>query len=276
MQASLVSSPVDSAPFDALASTYDEVFTRTAVGRAQRAVVEREMDRYFLSGKRILEINCGTGVDAIHLAQRGVSVVACDESREMIRIARAHAENAGVQGLIEFVTLKTENIFMLGKAFQFDGLLSNFGGLNCTADIGALVPDLATFLKPGAKALICVFSPFCAWETFWFLIHGKPRKAFRRRRASTTATLPGKTSFHVYRQSLHGLKDAFTPYFRLCRSKGVGIAVPPSYLNDLASRFPRAFDWAQEIDRKLSHWPVFHNLADHTLAVFERTEICPQ
>jgi len=276
MQASQGSPAVDAAPFDAVAATYDEVFTRTAVGRAQRAVVQEEMDRFFLPGQRILEINCGTGVDAIHLAQRGVSVVACDESAEMIRVARRQAQEAGVQNLTEFVVLKTENIFMLGKTYQFDGLLSNFGGLNCTVDILALVPDLATFLKPGAKAMICVFSSFCAWETFWFLIRGKPVKAFRRRRASTTATLPGRTSLQVYRQSLGGLKKAFAPYFRLYRSKGVGIAVPPSYLNNLAFRFPRAFDWAQGIDRKLSDWPVFRDVADHTLAVFERTEICPQ
>src|SRR5689334_8181020 len=222
MQALRVSPNLDSAPFDALAATYDEIFTLTAVGRAQRAAVQEEMDRYFLPGHRILEINSGTGVDAIHLAQRGVRVVACDESAEMIRVARRHAQEAGVRDLIEFQILRTENIFMLGKAFQFDGLLSNFGGLNCTEDISLLASDLAASIKPGAKAIICVFSSFCAWETIWFLAHAMPAKAFRRRRASTAASFSGRAAFEVYRHSLRGLKDALTPYFRLLRSKGVG------------------------------------------------------
>ena len=38
------------------------------IGRAQRRVVTKELDRIFHSGQRILELNCGTGVDALHLA----------------------------------------------------------------------------------------------------------------------------------------------------------------------------------------------------------------
>jgi ubiquinone/menaquinone biosynthesis C-methylase UbiE len=66
------------APFDALADTYDQTFTFSQIGRAQREAVTREMDRVFRPGGRVLEINCGTGVDAVCLASRGVEVLACD------------------------------------------------------------------------------------------------------------------------------------------------------------------------------------------------------
>ena len=276
MNVSPAPAPADFAAFDLLAATYDEVFTRTVVGRAQREAVWRDMDQCFRAGLRVLEINCGTGVDAIHLAQRGVEVVACDSSPEMIRVARRHAEEAGVQQQIEFVVLKTENIFMLGKNFHFDGLVSNFGGLNCSQDISNIACDLATLLRPGARALICVFSPFCAWEIFWHLLHGKPRKAFRRFRAVSSAKLGEGRTIPVYQHSVRSLKRAFAPYFHFRGRKGVGISVPPSYVERIAHLFPRGMAAASATDRLISAWPVLRSIADHNLMTFERSEICSQ
>src|SRR4029453_973425 len=76
------------APFDAVAERYDDVFSNSPIGFAQRRSVWIEMDRAFHTGHRILEINCGTGIDALYLANRGVSVVACDSSPRMIAEAR--------------------------------------------------------------------------------------------------------------------------------------------------------------------------------------------
>ena len=58
--------------WDGTADTYDQVFPETLVGKAQRNAVWRELDRAFQSGQRVLELNCGTGIDAVHLASRGV------------------------------------------------------------------------------------------------------------------------------------------------------------------------------------------------------------
>ena len=80
------------APFDAIADEYDAVFTHSLIGRAQRESVWREIDRLFRPGQRVLEINCGTGVDALHLAARGVQVVACDASAGMVAVARRRLE----------------------------------------------------------------------------------------------------------------------------------------------------------------------------------------
>lgn len=276
MHVSPAPAPTDFAAFDLLAETYDEVFTHTVVGRAQREVVWRDMDQCFHAGQRVLEINCGTGIDAIHLAQRGVEVVACDTSPGMIRVARRHAEEAGAQQRVEFVALKTENIFMLGKNFHFDGLVSNFGGLNCCQNISDIACDLATLLRPGARALICVFNPFCAWETFWYLMHGKPGKAFRRFRPVSSATLGEGKTIPVYRHSVRSLKSAFAPYFHFRGRKGVGISVPPSYVEGIANLFPWGMAGARAMDRLISAWPIFRSIADHNLMMFERSDKCPQ
>jgi|SRR5579862_461829 len=266
----------DVTAFDELAGTYDQVFTQTVIGRAQREAVWRELDKCFRVGQRVLDINCGTGADAIHLAQRGVQVVACDASPEMILAARRQAQEAGVQHRAEFIALKTENIFMLDKNFQFDGLLSNFGGLNCSRDVSDIAVDLAPLLRPGARVFICVFSRFCAWEILWYLLHANPEKAFRRFGPVTKASLGDGRVIPVYRHTARSLTSAFAPYFRFKGRKGVGISVPPSYVERLAIRLPRGMAAAKSLDRLVSAWPFFRSIADHNLMMFERTESCPQ
>src|SRR5271165_6783532 len=86
--------------FDRIAGAYDDVFTRSAIGQAQREQVWRRMLQAFAVGERILELNCGTGEDARFLGARGRKIVACDASAEMIAIAAAgtkrEAKSAGI------------------------------------------------------------------------------------------------------------------------------------------------------------------------------------
>jgi len=83
----LLAHPVGRA-FDSLAENYDEVFTCSLIGRAQRDAVWGAARAAFTPGSRILEINCGTGEDALFLARQGVIVFACDASEQMIAVAK--------------------------------------------------------------------------------------------------------------------------------------------------------------------------------------------
>lgn len=266
------------APFDALADTYDQTFTFSRIGRAQREAVIREMDSVFRSGQRVLEINCGTGVDALHLATRGVEVLACDVAPLMIGVARQRANKARMEGHlrapIEFRVLSTERIGVLrDESFttQFDGALSNFAGLNCVAELSAAAGDLAMLLKPGARAVLCLFGRLCAWEVLWYLGHGNPAKAFRRfRPGNSRVKLAEAAAVPVRYFSVRELCHRFSPYFRLERWKGVGVAVPPSYMEPWAQRFPKLLNLAAHADLWLGRCPLMRAMADHVLLTFER------
>jgi ubiquinone/menaquinone biosynthesis C-methylase UbiE len=262
----------ESAPFEVVAATYDEVFSDTFIGRAQRKLVWREIDRLFQPGQRILEINCGTGVDALHLAGRGVRVVACDAALGMLAAARTRCEQSDARTQVEFRLLKTEAIGQLEGDAPFDGALSNFAGLNCVEDLSAVAGQLARLLKPDAKLALCVFGRYCLWEILWYLAHGKPHKALRRFQAGgTVATLAGRTTVRVQYPSVRTLQHTFAPHFFLTGWKGVGIVIPPSYLEFLGLRYPRAFLVAAELEPQLSSVPVVRNLADHVVLTFERS-----
>lgn len=271
---------IHEAPFDAVAPAYDETFTSSRIGRAQRDVITSELDRIFHPGQRVLELNCGTGTDAIHLAGRGVEVLACDISPRMIEIARRKADEVMSECRLNapaaFRVLATEQIGRLcqeGLADQFDGALSNFAGLNCVADIRSAARDLSVLLKPGAPVLLCVFSRFCAWEILWYLGHGKLSKAFRRfYRAGSSVRLAENATVWVHYPPVGELARAFAPEFKLRKWRGVGITVPPTYLEIHAERFSKLLNAFARLDRGLGALPLVRGMADHVLLTFERND----
>ena len=268
--------PAYTAPFDAVAAKYDETFTHSLIGWAQRHATWRELDRAFRPGQRVLELNCGTGIDAVHLADRGVEVVACDVSPRMIEVARQRLRRTAPRATIDFRVLATEEIAELQGTGPFDGAFSNFAGLNCVLNLPFVASNLAPLLKPGAPAVLCFAGRYVGWEALWYLLRGNPRKAFRRlQKSPLAARIAEGVSVEIHYPSVREVGRIFTPEFRLRRWKGVGVAVPPSYLEPHAMRFPRVMGVLEGIDRMAGRCPLVRGLADHVLLTFERTVAPP-
>jgi ubiquinone/menaquinone biosynthesis C-methylase UbiE len=259
------------APFDAVAIGYDETFTSSLIGQAQRKTVWTELVKRFHPQDRVLEIGCGTGVDACFLAERGVQVVACDPSPQMIEIAARRIRNSGVQELAHPLVLRAEDLAALPSSELFDGAFSNFGALNCVSNLSLVARDLARMLKPGASAVLCWMGPYCAWEIIWYLAQGNHKKAFRRLgREGVEARIADGAFLKVRYPSVKLLADAFAPEFRLKSIKGIGVAVPPSYLEPWADRHPRLLSLCERLDSWTAQLPGIRSLGDHVLVRLER------
>jgi hypothetical protein len=155
----------------------------------------------------------------------------------------------------------------------FDGAFSNFGAVNCVEDMAKLASDLALLLKPGANLLLCLMGPVCLWETVWYLLHGNFLKAFRRfHRGGVEARLGGDAVVHVHYPSVRSIRRVFAPEFCLETIQGIGVAVPPSYLEAWANRFPGVVELGANADRLLGRSPGIRMFADHVLLRFERTK----
>lgn len=265
-------SQVYSAPFDAVAARYDEAFTESRIGKAQRNAVWAELSKAFQAGDRVLEIGCGTGVDACYLAERGVQVLACDPSTEMIAVTKNRIHERRLDTLIEPKTLRAEEISTLRRE-RFDGAFSNFGPMNCVEDLSQFARDLAQLLRPGATALLCWMNPCCLWEIVWYFAHGNTDKAFRRlRRGPVTARITDEASVDVHYPSVHFAARTFAPEFQLESVKGIGVAVPPSYLEPWVARHQRWMRFCELSDLWLGRCPGVRLLADHVLVRLRRSE----
>ena len=252
-------------PFDALAADYDRSFTASAIGQRMRAAVWRRLDTAFAPGERVLELNCGTGEDAVHLAERGVRVLATDVSPGMLAMTRAKVERAGVADRVEVAELPIQDLARR-PAGRFDGALSNFGGLNCVEDLAGAARALAVAVRPGGRALLCLMGPAVPWEWGWYLAHGEPGKALRRLRRGGTQW----RGLTVRYPSIGEVRRAFAPRFVQRRVAAIGALVPPTYAEAWAARHPRLLAAHDRWERRAETIPPLPWLADHYLIELER------
>lgn len=253
--------------FDGLSSDYDSSFTRTSLGQYYRARVQRHMQEYWPRDKKILEINAGTGEDALFLAGLGNHILATDQSINMIKVAKEKAEEHNCLDKIQFQLLAIEDLKCLfGQAF--DGLLSNFGGLNCIEDIQDFARIASSFIKTDGIVILCIMGPFVPWEWAWYCVRGQFSKAFRRLSGKTQwqgATIYYPTPAKVKRL----MKEAS---FECIDQEALGILMPPTYACKTFENWPKLFGVLSSIEKNISKALAASYLADHYVLVFERSD----
>ena len=82
----------------------------------------------------------------------------------------------------------------------------------------------------------------------------------------------GQFTVKVHYSTLRAIKKTFAPYFRMRSCTGIGIVVPPSYLEPIVRKHPRVLNLLRAIDRVISPLPWFRTVGDHILICFERVE----
>jgi SAM-dependent methyltransferase len=113
------------------------------VGRPQPAVVRLASAGGFVGA--VLDVGCGTGENALHLASMGLPVLGVDVAETALATARAKADERGI-----------EVAFAAADAFRLDGTLY----VLCFADEGP-----GTGPHPvSQQALRAAFSPGTGWE----------------------------------------------------------------------------------------------------------------
>lgn len=214
------------AGFDKAALTYDEEFESLPATKRLRRKVWDIYYRYFKEGDTLLELNCGTGTDAIELASNGMRIVATDASVQMIAATARKIRGTALNRLIRPIHLSFHRLSAL-YGTQFDGAYSNLGGLNCTSRLDRVAADLAVLVKPGKHVILCLMSDFSLWETLSFTVRGKLTAA-RRRKApyGVLADIKGeKVWVHYY--SPAEVQRRLSSFFELVEMRGLNIFSPP-------------------------------------------------
>jgi SAM-dependent methyltransferase len=265
--------------FDAIAPGYDQSYgpDNSRVMGWYRAENLALLHATFPPQATLLEIGCGTGEEALHLAQAGHRITATDISPRMVAITRQKVKAAGLGERISALKMAAGRVGDLDRPAQFDGAYASFGCLNCEPDLPALAEALANLLKPGGLFVCSVMARLSPFEILWFIAHRQPRRAKRRLKhgwqmASVTVAGGGSDAVDVPTRYLskRELATAFSPHLTLKQSRAVGLLVPPPYLEVTYRRWPSFWRRMALVERRLrDQWP-WRGMGDHLSLVFKK------
>ncbi len=262
------------AHFDAVAADYDRVFTHSETGKRQRAAVYFQLEPLLQNYDvhRILELNGGTGEDALYFARQHIAVLTTDMAPEMVRLATQKAASAGLSQWVEASVCAFSDIDRLAGEPSFDMIFSNFGGLNCLppADFPDFIRKAGALLRPGGLFVAVVMPRFCLWETLYFISRGKVGTAFRRwRRRPVSVPLDAQTSIDTWYYSPAQMKVFFSGW-KPVAILPIGFFLPPSYLELFFKRRIALLNRLAGAERYAARCSILAGGADHMIVVFEK------
>jgi SAM-dependent methyltransferase len=151
------------AAYDAIAPEYDAAVAPSAWVRER---LWERLDALFPRGSRVLDVTAGTGLDVLHLLERGVHVTACDVSPAMLACLSVKAPSVPV------LAADLQNLDRVDLEGLFDGLISTFAGLNAAADLTGLARAAARRVRPGGTLFLHVLNPLRKGRTLTVRIAG--------------------------------------------------------------------------------------------------------
>jgi ubiquinone/menaquinone biosynthesis C-methylase UbiE len=241
--------------FSRQSTVFDQLYGSDATIQYKRQRVREHILDYLRPGSSMLELNCGSGEDAVFFAQKGFSVHATDISTGMLDVMKEKIKGSPLSQKINIEQCSFTELGSLQNRGPYDHVYSNFGGLNCTDELDTVLHSIDPLLKPSGVATLVIISKFCLWETL-LVFKGKFKTAFRRffSKNGRTAHVEGgffKCWYYSPAYVKKHLKE-----FDVLNVEGLCAIVPPSYIEHFAEKRPRLFASLCAKENKLkSKWP---------------------
>ena len=236
--------------------SFDHIYAGNSIVQYKRGRVRDRLLQWLAPGSHILELNAGTGDDAIYLAKEGHYVHATDIAEGMQqqlveKVKRLQLDQRVSNELCSYTALDT-----LKNKGPYDCIFSNFAGLNCTGALGEVLDSFNALLKPGGLVVLVVLPPFCVWETA-LVFKGKFRTATRRFFSGNgrKAHIEG-VFFKCWYYTPGFIKRRLLPGFQHLSTEGLCSFVPPSYIENFATKYPGLFSFLCKCENRYkATWP---------------------
>lgn len=255
------------AAFDSAAADYDLQFTQSLVGKSQRERVwqylEQNLNR--ITPLRILELNCGTGEDAVFLTTLGHQVLATDISEAMLQTAKAKATN------IQFQQLDIAHIDAFEVEKPFDVVFSNFGGLNCLdpTQIQNFAQHLPRLLQTDGQFIAVLMPESCLLEQIYLLLKMRFSQV-RRRYQQPLEVQVEETLVKTWYYAPASFIELVSSNMEFQEMKLVGLI--PSYLNAFFTRKKLLFKRITRLEDSLIKQGKGESISDHYLIAFRKLQ----
>jgi ubiquinone/menaquinone biosynthesis C-methylase UbiE len=256
--------------FDSVAVAYERSNAANPVLCAMRRRTIESIVAHTPKGGRILDLGCGPGADEETLIRSGFSVTAIDWSAAMVDETRKRLGRAGLAGRADVHHLGIQELDRLPAAL-FDTVCSNFGPLNCVPSLDDAMRLVGRRVGPGGRFVASVIGRVCPWEIALFTARRDwTRVKVRFRRSAAPVPLNGETVWTQYYTPAAFTRVGAANGFRLVSLRGLGVFVPPPYMESFAARHPSLVAGLQRLEDVAGGWPGVRQCGDHFLVVLRK------
>ncbi|MEK7276389.1 MAG: methyltransferase domain-containing protein [Chloroflexota bacterium] len=258
--------------FDSVAADYDGPSGNNALIQRMRARAMAAVTANVPVGSSLIDLGCGTGLDAEYLGRMGYHVTATDWSPQMVERTRERIESAGLGARVEVLHLGIHELDGL-PAGSFDGAYSDLGPLNCIPNLGAAATMIARLLKPHGELIASVIGRACPWEMALFAMKGDwARAGARFAKQMTTVPLNDGVVWTRY-YSPREFETIFAAAgFERLSLRSLGLFVPPPYMIAFAERHPKMIGALQELEDRVGNKILLREWGDHFLMAMNLSE----
>jgi ubiquinone/menaquinone biosynthesis C-methylase UbiE len=249
---------------------FDAIYATDTIVKYKRESVRQHVQEFILPNSNVLELNSGTGEDAIWFAQNGHNVHATDIAKGMQQQLQQKVKALNLQQLVTNELVSFTQLQNLQQQKKYDYIFSNFAGLNCTGELDKVLQSFAGLLQPDGKLTLVILPKFCLWE-FLLLFKGQFKTAFRRLFSSrgVTAHVEGEY-FKCYYYNPSFVKKQLQQEFDLLSVEGLCTIVPPSYLEGFAEKYPKLYKFLTAKEKKYkTKWP-WKFIGDYYIISFKK------
>lgn len=258
------------AAFDSVAANYDGPRGNNALIQDMRREMWRWLDASFPRAGHLLDLGCGTGLDAVRMAEHGHRVMATDWSPRMVERTNGRASDARVGDRVSTAVIGAHELERLAGSAIFDGVYSNLGPLNCVPDLAPVSRECSRLVKPGGQLVFSIIGRWCPWEIAYYTARADwARVRVRFARGMMPVRMNGHTVWTRYWTPM-ALYRAFAREFTLVHCRALCLFAPPPYMTGLKDRHCAWFERLWRWDRRMGGWPLLRGLGDHFLIVLAR------
>jgi 2-polyprenyl-3-methyl-5-hydroxy-6-metoxy-1,4-benzoquinol methylase len=260
--------PETARAFDSHAAHYDVLVEQNALLQNMRSALWSQVTHRASPPARVLDIGCGTGIDAAYFASRGYHVTAIDASREMVNHTRSRLHSMGAHARVE--NIGAQELDYLGGE-TYDVIYSDLGPLNCVPDLQTVSRLCANRLTHNGFLVLSVMARSCPWEILFFTFRGEFEQATRRFPKQMVPVPMGNGVVWTRYYSPTDFYRYFAREFRLVSYRSLNLFLPPPYLERWYHRAGALAGPLNWLDARTNALPLLRDMGDHFLMVLAPT-----
>lgn len=258
--------------FDSASEEYDFTIGRNFINTWIRRRSIKVLLEYATRDDVLVEVGCGTGVEALKISREVRAVVATDISPAMIEILEKKLASRLEHGTVIAGRIGASEILRAkelapGKAVRV--AYSFNGALNCEPELGTFVTQLSYLLQQGGYFVCSVRNTICLTEMLSHAAVLQFGRATPRKRQPIMISVGGMDIPSRYYPPGEFARF-FKPRFELKRMVALPGVLPPAYLNDYYLRLRSITSGLERAELALSGRFPLNRFGDQTLFVFRR------